>query len=73
MLNITGSFIYAQSEMLLFGPTLHYNIGGEEKKIVFGLELSYWKMGMFSLTPPTIGQGVDIGVEFDGTKIVLMH
>ncbi len=64
-LNITCYTIYAQSNMLLIGPTLHYNIGGGVKNIVYGLEVSYWTMDFYSRNPAI---GLDCGIEFEGSK-----
>jgi hypothetical protein len=66
-LNITCYSIKAQSNMLLFGPTLHYNIGGGLNNLVFGLELSYWRENTaLQIISPALG--FDIGLEFEKSK-----
>jgi hypothetical protein len=61
-LNITCYSTKAQSNMLLFGPTLHYNIGGGLNNLVFGLELSYWRENTaLQIISPALG--CDIGIE----------
>ena len=66
-LNITCYSTKAQSNMLLFGPTLHYNIGGGLNNLVFGLELSYWRENTaLQIISPALG--FDIGIEVENSK-----
>lgn len=60
---------FAQSnngEPIFFvGPTLHYNIGNNEKKFSFGIEGSAWLINSDLPLP----LGADLGVEFEKKKV----
>lgn len=79
LLTINGSFIYAQSNTLLIGPTLHYyigntryNISGSANKLVWGIEVSYWNLDHYSgKYPNSPAMGVDLGIEFDGKNKII--
>ena len=58
----SGSLLYSQ--IILVGPTLHYNIGGGEKRFSWGAELSYWNWQTIK-GPDAPSIGADIGFEFE--------
>lgn len=57
----------AFSQMLLVGPTIHYNIGGGLKNISWGIECSYWQWDDLPLEY-MLPVGLDIGFEFQKSK-----
>jgi len=66
----TISFLFiaicVKSQVLVIGPSLHYNMGGGDKKFSWGVEISYWQWEDFyyDFTP----LGIDIGIEFEKSK-----
>jgi hypothetical protein len=58
------------SQIILIGPTIHYNMGGGEKKFSWGAELSYWNWHIIK-GPDAPSIGADIGFEFEKGAIRL--
>jgi hypothetical protein len=59
----------AYSQVILLGPTIHYNFGGGSKSFSWGIEASSWISVIKGPDSPPIG--LDLGVEFERGKLRL--
>lgn len=55
------------SRWMAFGPMAHWNFGKEGVRFSFGAELSYWQWVEGNDTRHSFWQGLDLGIEFQGS------